>query len=191
MPEAPTNRSFDAPPSPRSPSLTNVLIATAGLPGTGKSRLARLLARDLGAVVLSIDPVEDAFLRAGAQHDGVTDRGAYLAVESVAEENLLLGNAVVVDAVNDHPYARQRWIDLATRTGTRCWFVEVYLTDESLHRERLESRGLEYPALAEPGGEVLAARARALADWTDPRLRLDASLDDATLLATTKDWLDG
>ncbi|MFD6164531.1 AAA family ATPase [Oerskovia sp. NPDC060287] len=168
-----------------------MLIAMAGLPGTGKSRLARLLARDLGAVMLSVDPVEDAFLRAGAVHDDVTGLGAYLAVESVAQENLLLGNAVIVDAVNDHPAARQQWIDLAARTGTRLWFVEVYLADERLHRERLVTRGSRYPALPEPGWDSLAARARALADWADPRLRLDASLDDAELLAAAKDWLDG
>ncbi|MHA7135507.1 AAA family ATPase [Oerskovia turbata] len=168
-----------------------MLIAMAGLPGTGKSRLARLLARDLGAVMLSIDPVEDAFLRAGAAHDDVTGLGAYLAVEAVAQENLLLGNAVIVDAVNDHPAARQQWLDLAMRVGTRLWFIEVFLADESLHRERLVTRGARFPALPEPGWDSLADRARALAAWTAPRARLDASLDDAELLATAKDWLDG
>ena len=182
---------FDPVPKHDRPILAIVLIAMAGLPGTGKSRLARLLARDLGAVMLSVDPVEDAFLRAGAVHDDVTGLGAYLAVESVAQENLLLGNAVIVDAVNDHPAARQQWIDLAARTATRLWFVEVYLADERLHRERLVARGSRYPALPEPGWDSLAARARALADWADPRLRLDASLDDAELLAAAKDWLDG
>lgn len=182
---------FSEPRGRRGPSLTIVLIAMAGLPGTGKSRLARLLARDLGAVMLSVDPVEDAFLRAGAVHDDVTGLGAYLAVEAAAEENLLLGHAVIVDAVNDHPMARQQWVDLAARAATRLWFVEVYLADEDLHRERLVTRGTRYPSLPEPGWDSLAERARALAGWTDPRLRLDASLDDAELLAVAKDWLDG
>ncbi|MFF3066401.1 AAA family ATPase [Oerskovia sp. NPDC057915] len=182
---------FDAPFRRLGPSLSIVLIAMAGLPGTGKSRLARLLARDLRAVVLSVDPVEDAFLRAGAVHDDVTGLGAYLAVEAAAEENLLLGHAVIVDAVNDHPAARQQWVDLAARAATRLWFVEVYLADEDLHRRRLVTRGTRYPSLPEPGWDSLAERARALAGWTDPRLRLDASLDDAELLAAAKDWLDG
>ncbi|MBL0930850.1 MAG: AAA family ATPase, partial [Alphaproteobacteria bacterium] len=37
-----------------------VLIAFAGLPGTGKSTIAKLLARAIGAVYLRVDAIEGA-----------------------------------------------------------------------------------------------------------------------------------
>src|SRR5215212_1400149 len=41
-----------------------VLIAMSGLPGTGKSAIAAELSRELGAVVLSVDTVDSAFVTA-------------------------------------------------------------------------------------------------------------------------------
>ncbi|MEY9927846.1 putative kinase [Catenulispora sp. GP43] len=37
-----------------------MLIAMAGLPGAGKSTVAEPLARELGALVVSVDPIEAA-----------------------------------------------------------------------------------------------------------------------------------
>jgi predicted kinase len=42
-----------------------VLIILAGLPGTGKTTIARLLARRLGAVHVRIDSIEQAIRDSG------------------------------------------------------------------------------------------------------------------------------
>ncbi|MFE5683837.1 AAA family ATPase [Streptomyces sp. NPDC056512] len=45
--------------------MESMLIVIGGLPGTGKSTLARLLAARIGAVHLRIDTIEQAIVRSG------------------------------------------------------------------------------------------------------------------------------
>ncbi|SDS43617.1 Predicted kinase [Friedmanniella luteola] len=150
-----------------------MLIATAGLPGAGKSSVADALARRTGWPVLSVDPVEAALLRAGVGADQPTGLAAYLAVEAVAEHQLRLGQTVLVDAVNAAPEARAQWEDLALRTGTTVAFVEVICSDPELHRQRLESRRRDLGEFPEPHWDSLGQRREQLAGWTGPRLVVD------------------
>lgn len=52
-----------------------MLIVFAGLPGTGKSSIARELARELGAVWLRIDSIEQAVRDSGVLSGGVEGAG--------------------------------------------------------------------------------------------------------------------
>ena len=76
-----------------------MLIAFAGLPGTGKTTVARALARRLAAVYLRIDTLEQAFLASGSSGADIGPAG-YLAAYAVAADNLRLGLTVVADSVN-------------------------------------------------------------------------------------------
>lgn len=87
-----------------------VLIVISRLPGIGKTTLAAALARSVGAVHLSVDEAEDALLGVGLEPGWTTGVVAYEAVAAAAEQQLSLGLAVVVDAVNDQ---RGRPTDLA------------------------------------------------------------------------------
>lgn len=86
-----------------------MLIVISGLPGVGKTTVADLVGARLGAVRLSIDPVEDALLGAGFPQGWETGVAAYEAVRAMAELNLRTGRTVVVDAVNDSEPARDTW----------------------------------------------------------------------------------
>ena len=77
-----------------------VLIVTAGLPGSGKSTIAEIIAGRLGATAISVDPIEGAILKAGIDSDQPTGLAAYLVAERMAEQVLVSGHSVVVDAVN-------------------------------------------------------------------------------------------
>jgi adenylate kinase len=51
-----------------------LLVIFAGLPGTGKTTIARALARDLGAVYLRIDSIEQAILASDGGSGPIDDR---------------------------------------------------------------------------------------------------------------------
>lgn len=113
-----------------------VLVVLSGRPGTGKTTIAREVARSLRACYLRVDAAETALARTGADV-GV---GGYAVVHELAVSNLLLGATVVVDAVNPASEARTSWADAAARAGARLVNVETGLSDTEEHRRRVESR---------------------------------------------------
>lgn len=117
-----------------------VLVVMAGLPGSGKSTLAEIIGGRLAATIVSVDPIEVSILRAGIDADQPTGLAAYLVAETMAEQVLLAGHSVVVDAVNAVEPARLQWRDLAARTDVKLRVVEVMCSDEALHRARLAKR---------------------------------------------------
>ncbi|MFL1379280.1 MULTISPECIES: AAA family ATPase [unclassified Nocardiopsis] len=151
-----------------------MLIAMAGPPGSGKSTIARALARALRCALLSVDPIEAALWRSGVDRGQPTGLAAYVVAEDLAEEQLRLGHDVVVDAVNDVAAARDQWRSLAERRARPLAFIEVFCSDPAEHRRRLEGRERGIAGFPEPSWESVAARVTGLADWHEARLRLDS-----------------
>ena len=167
-----------------------MLIAFAGLPGTGKTTIAAALAAELGATHASVDDVESAMLAAGVDAGQPTGLAAYVVVEQLARRQLEAGRDVVVDAVNDAVEAREQWRMLATTTGATLRWVEVRLVDEDAHRRRLAERVRALPGdFPEPTWASVAGRRGALAAWHEPRIVVDATNDVATSVATILDAL--
>ena len=105
--------------------MTNgTLIEFGGLPGTGKSTLAGLLAERSGAVWLRIDEIEGAMRRNGltAGQTGVT---AYSIAHDLAASHLRRGLTVIADAVNPVAAARLGWRDLARSVRARHVVIET------------------------------------------------------------------
>jgi predicted kinase len=116
-----------------------MLIIFSGRPGTGKTTIARELARRAGALYLRIDSIEQGILRSALGVASVEDAG-YRAAYAVAEDNLRLGRAVVADSVNPLPVTRDAWRDVARRAGVNALDVEVVCSDKGEHRRRIETR---------------------------------------------------
>jgi len=150
------------------------LIATAGLPGSGKSSLAEGLAQTLQIAVLSIDPIEAAMWRADIPKE-ITGIAAYQMAEAVAEENLKLGLSVIVDAVNPVEAARNMWVQLAERTHATLTFLECYCPDLSTHRQRIENRRRNIPGMAEISWERVQERRNEYEPWLHDRITLDTA----------------
>ncbi|NEE50673.1 AAA family ATPase, partial [Streptomyces sp. SID8455] len=70
-----------------------------GLPGTGKTTLARLLAAHIGAVHLRVDTIEQAIVRSGLARHPVGPAG-YTVGYALAEEHLQQGLTVIAESVN-------------------------------------------------------------------------------------------
>ena len=156
-----------------------MLIAMAGLPGSGKSTIADVVGKRLGIAVVSVDPIESAILGAGIAADQPTGLAAYLVAEKLASSVLAAGHSIIVDAVNAVGPAREQWVRLAARRGVQLKFVEVYCSDPEVHRARLEARSRKLPHITEPTWHGVEQSLDEYSDWdgesgTVDRLTIDS-----------------
>lgn len=146
-----------------------MLIVFSGLPGVGKTVIARALAAATGGIHLRIDSIEQALRNEGLQVEGEGYSVAY----AVAEDNLRLGRSVIADCVNPWPLTREAWQAVARRAGVRVIDVEVVCSDAKEHRRRVESRRPEIPGHTLPTWREVSER-----DYrarTDDRIVLDTA----------------
>jgi predicted kinase len=147
-----------------------LLIIFGGLPGTGKTSLARLLARELEAVYVRVDTIEQAFLNVTG-HPVIVE--GYHVGYAIAEENLGLGRTVIADSVNSLEITREAWREVATRSGARSFEVEVVCSDTDEHRRRIESRQSDIPTLKLPRWSDVLNREHE--PWAKPHVVIDTA----------------
>ncbi len=149
-----------------------ILIVFGGLPGTGKSALARALAQDWNATYLRIDEIEQALRSSGALREEVGPAG-YIAAYALAESNLRLGHAVIADCVNPLAITREAWRRVAEKSGARIFEIEVICSDPAEHRRRVETRSPDVVGLRLPSWEDVLRRE--YQPWATPRLVIDTA----------------
>jgi predicted kinase len=149
--------------------LSFMLIALSGLPGVGKTTIARALARATGAVHVRIDSIEQALRGAGwdPQAEG------YRVAHAVAEDNLRLGRIVIADCVNPWPLTRAEWRSVADRVGVRALEVEIVCSDPNEHKRRVESRTSDIAGHRLPTWTEVVARDYHA--WNDTRILIDSA----------------
>ncbi|WP_337997350.1 AAA family ATPase [Oleispirillum naphthae] len=134
-----------------------MLIVLAGLPGTGKSTLARALAQETGAVWLRIDTIEQTLRELPFAPESLDDAG-YRIAQAVAADNLRLGRTVIADSVNPWMLTRDAWRDVGLRAGVPVVEVEVVCSDPDEHRRRVETRTPDVPGLDLPDWQAVIGR---------------------------------
>ena len=153
------------------------LVLVGGLPGTGKSTLARELGARLGAVVLSSDELrkdlaglERTTSAAAAPHEGIYSPAQVLAVyDRLLQEGAALlerGESVVLDA---------SWTAADTRGRARTTAERSAATMTELRCEapmdlavaRIEARAARGGALSDADARVAAALAAAADPWPE------------------------
>ena len=143
--------------------MSKQLICVAGLPGCGKSVVARLLAERLDGLLLRTDAIRKALFAVPDYSDEETIR-TYAEFYRRAEEGLAGGRVVVMDATFYSRASREEAAAIARRTGAPLRLLLVTAPQEIV-RERIAQRTndvsdadfrvyLEMKALFEPLAEA-------------------------------------
>lgn len=124
-----------------------MLYIFGGLPGAGKSTLARHLALPRKALYLRVDTIEHALREAGGT---VTGPEGYNIAYRIAADNLKLGLPVVADTVNPLQVTRRAWREVAQSLHIPFVEIEVICSSATEHRARVEERQADIPGFQLP-----------------------------------------
>ena len=149
-----------------------MLIILGGLPGTGKTTLARALASTLQATHLRIDTIEQALRETGLLPDDMGPTG-YQVAYAQAWEWLSQGNSVIADSVNPIELTRKAWRNVARAAGCAEIELEVVCSDRAEHQRRVETRTSDIAGLKPPTWQQVVNR------HYEPWLGMRAVIDTA------------
>lgn len=149
-----------------------MLIVFGGLPGAGKTTLARALSQRLGAAHLRIDTIEQALRSLGTLRSEIGPEG-YVIAYALAEDNLRIGRTVIADSVNPLQVTRDAWLAVAERAMVRGVEVEVVCSDAAAHRRRVETRTTDIAGLRPPNWADVTGRHYQA--WDRPRIVIDTA----------------
>lgn len=151
------------------------LVLVGGLPGTGKSTVARGLAEPLGALVLRSDEVRKglagvdplvpsaAALNEGLYQPSMTE-ATYAELLVRARRHLGLGRTVVLDATWQSPRWREAASDLARHTAADLFELRCVAPLE-LAVERIRARTAAADDISDATEEVARALANSASPW--------------------------
>lgn len=134
-----------------------MLIIFGGLPATGKTTIARELARQIGAAYVRIDSIEQVIRERGSSGSPLDDEG-YRVAYAIAEDNLRIGRTVIADSVNPLRLTRDAWVEVANRAQVSAIEIEVQCSDADEHRRRVETRVTDIPRLRLPTWKEVISR---------------------------------
>jgi predicted kinase len=110
-----------------------MLVLVCGLPATGKSTVARDIARKLKAAVLNTDIIRKQLFRKPT-YSSEEKRLVYRAMFLIAEYLLRSDRNVVIDGTFYKRSLRRRTHDISKRTGAKLAVIECRASEENIKR---------------------------------------------------------
>lgn len=150
-----------------------MLIVFSGLPGTGKTTIAKELASQTRAVYLRIDTIEQAIRNSGELAQDV-GRSGYRVGNELALSNLQLGSTVIVDCVNPVVESRNAWCETAANAGVQLTNIQIVCSDKQEHQRRVETRQSDIPGLTPP--TWMSVQSHEYEIWDDTPFTVDTAL---------------
>lgn len=162
------------------------MIVFSGLPGTGKSTLAKSIGRQLGIPVFAKDCLEAALLQNDLHPISDEKNLGYVGYELLtvlAERQLILDQSVILDSVAGTNTIRNTWHDLANQYDAQWHVIECICSDGTLHQARLKDRKRNIPGWHELVWSDVEKVKQYYQSWDGERLVLDManSIDENIL----------
>lgn len=149
---------------------TPTLYIFSGLPGVGKTTLAKKLATCCKATLLRIDTVEQGLRDLySLQVQGEGYRLSY----RLAKDNLKVGNSVVADSCNPVQLTRKEWRETAISVKADYIDIEIICSDLEIHRQRAAARFSDIPNLTLPSWQDILQRE--YHQWKEARIVIDTA----------------
>lgn len=148
------------------------MILFTGMPGSGKTTLARMVARKLGIPAFAKDRVQRV-LRDHNLADASTGDGYYIILD-MADEQLSLGLNVILDATFPLDHFRTVASETAARHKARFCAFYCYCSDDKVWRERMTQRVQYVPGWKPVGWNDVLRMREYYQPWDDNALFVDS-----------------
>jgi len=129
-----------------------MLVLVMGLPGTGKSTVARILAKEMRAEILRTDEIRKNLIRS-PKYDEKEKEMIYEEMLLTAEQLLSGGANVILDATFYKEELRNRAKKIAEKLEKKFFIIECKAGDEVIKR-RMEKRRKNIKSLSDADFEV-------------------------------------
>lgn len=167
---------------------STVLAIFSGLPGTGKTALARKVARALHIPLFAKDRIQSVLRIRGLVGEGTPD--GYHIMLDLADEQLSLGVSVVLDAVFPMKGFRSAARDIAHRNSASFRPIYCYSSDRSVWRDRMKGREQYVPNWTPVGWEAVERLQAVYEPWNlETTLFVDSLNPLEDNLVLVMDWI--